>query len=861
MFRRKRKQRDFNSEVEAHIALETDRLKEQGLSDKEAHASARRVFGNVTQAQERFYESGRWRWWDHLRQDVRYGLRQLRRNPGFTAVALLTLALGIGANAAMFSVISAVLLHPLPYPHPDQLVQIWEVNHQFGVDRDVVSAYNFRDWERQIRDFAAMSTYDYHHFSYTGGSLPISFDGLRVTANFFRVLGVQPFLGRNFLHNEDESSANRLAIVSYAAWQDYFGGKPDAIGKQVTLDGEPYTLIGVMPSTFHFPSHGISIWATPAFDLKKLTRGDHGLFAVGRIKPGVTLTAAQSGMDTISHRLALRYPDTNRYSGVRLVSLRQEIVGNVRFALLVLWGAVVLVLLIASANVANLLLSRGVSRRKEFAVRSALGAARSRILTQLLTESILLSVVGGALGLILSHWAVGAISQITVIPRAHTIAVDAQVLGFTALLTVLTGTVLGLAPAFTAFSLDVISSLKESGLSGNGGLTRLRLKNGLVILEIAVTIVLLVGAGLLIRSLYRLGRVDPGFNAKGVLGARMSLPTSKYPTGLDRSTVFKRVVERIAAIPGVKSVGSVNDLPFSGSRTSSSFDIEGWTPPSPQQAPIADYRTVSSGYFKTMGIPLLRGREFTPDDRQSAPDVAIISEALAHKYFSGKDPLGQHLKLHDKVWEIVGIVGDVKLLNLTAKDRPEVYVPYLQAGSPPWMFFAVRGYGQPDSLITSVRKAAQEVVPDEPLYAVGSILERMESSVASRRLSALLLGIFAALAMILAAVGTYGVIAYAAQQRTHEIGIRMALGAERGDVLRMVIGQGLRLALIGVAIGIASAFALTRFLSSLLYGVKPTDPLTFIAVSLILIAVVLGACYIPAQRAAKVDPLIALRYE
>jgi predicted permease len=859
--RRKQREQELDEEINTHLAMASQERIERGENPAEAESNARSEFGNITLVKEVTRDIWGWRLLETLWQDMRYGSRQFRRNQGFTAVAVITLALGIGANTTIFSVINAVLLRPLPYPHPNRLVQIWETNHQFGLDREVVSAYNFIDWQRQSRDFAAMATYDYHHFSYTGGKLPVSLFGLRVSADFFRVLGVHPFLGRDFLRNEDQAGVNRVAILSYAAWQDYFGRNRQIVGTKITLDGEPYTVVGVMSADFRFPSPGIRIWTTPGFDLKKLTRSHAGIFAIGRMKPKVMLVAARTEMDTIAHRLALQYPDTNRYSGILLVPLREEIVGNVRFALLVLWGAVALVLLIASANVANLLLSRGVARQKEFAVRSALGGGRARILAQLLTESVLLAAIGGALGLIISRLGTGAIVQLAAIPRSHDISVNTRVLGFTALLIILTGIIFGLAPAFAAFSVDVISSIKESGSAVRPGLAGSRLRRWLVLGEIAVTLVLLAGAGLLIKSLWMIGRIDPGFNPKGVLAARMSLPGSEYPNGLTRSAVFRRVIERIAAIPGVEEVGGVNDLPFSGSRTSSSFDIQGMTPRSPQEVPEADYRTVSPGYFKAMGIPLLKGREFTQDDQQGTPDVAIINEALARKYWPGGSPLGQHLNLGDKLWEIAGVVGDVKLLDLTAKDRPEIYVPYLQAGSPPWMFFAVLSHADPASLIASVRKAAQDVVPDEPLYGVGAMQDRVEASTASRRLSALLLGIFAALALVLAAVGIYGVIAYAVEQSTHEIGIRMALGAQRGDILRMVVGEGLKLALVGVAIGIAGALALTRSLSSLLYGVKPTDPLTFGGVSLILTGVALLACYIPARRATKVDPMLALRYE
>jgi putative ABC transport system permease protein len=618
-----------------------------------------------------------------------------------------------------------------------------------------------------------------------------------------------------------------------------------------------------MPSNFGLPGSGIEIWLTPAFDLtdKELSRSHHGLFAIGRLKPGIPLAAARSEANTIARRLAQQYPDTNGHSGIVLIPLQEEIVGNTRSALMVLWGAVGLVLLIACANVASLLLSRGVARSKEFAVRSALGASRSRLAAQLLIESILLAAGGGVLGLAFAHWGVGAIVRTAAIPRAQGVTVDARVLGFTALLSILTGIVFGLAPAFASSSTDSNSALKKANGSINAGVGGVRLRSGLVAAEIALSLLLLVGAGLLIKSLWLLGRVNPGFNPKSVLGVRMSLPESKYPNGLGRAAVFKRVIERLAVIPGVESVAGVNDLPFSGSRTSSSFDIEGVPPGSPDEARQADRRDISPGYFRAMRIPLLKGRWFTDGDTAGAPPVAIINDDLARRYWPGRDPIDQRLKLYGKDWEIVGVVGSVKLLDLAKENTPEIYLPYTQSGSPPWIFLAVRSQGEVGSLIASVRSAAREVVSDEPLYDVRTMEERVAASTAPRRLNAWLLGIFAALALILSAVGTYGVVTYSVAQRTHEFGIRMALGAERGDVLKLVLGQGIALTLLGVSVGLAGAAGFTRYLASLLYGVRPNDALTFISVGLLLFAVALLACYIPARRATKVDPMVALRYE
>ena len=859
--RRKRMMEDLDQDIRDFIERETNDNIERGMPPEEARYAALRKFGNAARVKEDTREVWNFVWLEQLWQDMRYGLQQLRRNPGFTGVAALTLALGIGANTAIFSVINAVLLTPLPFPHPDRLVQIWEKDPHIGLDQGVVSPYNFLDWQSQSQDFEAMAAYQHEHFSLTGGPLPVGLSGRRVSADFFRVLNIRPMLGRDFLAHEDRPGAGHVAIISYSTWQDHLHGDPEIVGKAITLDGESYTVIGVMRADFPSSDLGSDVWITPGFELKGLSRSHHGLFAIGRLKPGVTLAAARSEMDTIAKRLAQQYPDTNAQSGILLVPLLEEIVGNTRTALLVLWGAVGLVLLIACANVANLLLSRGIARRREFAVRAALGAARRRLITQLVTESALLASAGGLLGLAAAHWAMGAIVRTAAIPRAHGIALDVGVLAFTAALSILTGAVFGLAPAFASSSLDLNSALKETGGVMEASAVRSRLRGGLVVAEIALSVVLLAGAGLLIKSLWLLGRVSPGFNPKDVLAARLSLPDLKYPQGIERAALFKRVIERLEAIPGVASVGGVNDLPFSGSETSTSFDIEGMPLRSAGEIRLADRRDISPGYFNAMGIPLLKGREFTDQDNGDSPSVIIINQDLARKYWPAGDPLGRRIRLYGNDCEIVGIVGDVKLLDLTAQDKPELYLPSAQSGSPPWMFFAIRSRIGTESLIASVRNAVRDVVPDEPLYGVGTLEERVEASTAPRRLNALLLGVFAALALLLSTIGTYGVIAYSVAQRTRELGIRMALGAERADLLRMVTREGLALAGVGIALGIAAALGLTQFLASLLFSVRPADPLTFVSVSVLLVAVALVSSYIPARRATKVDPMVALRYE
>jgi predicted permease len=854
---------DLSDEIQEHLAEKIEELVASGMSREEATYAARREFGNATLIEERGREVWQWPSLESLIGDIRYALRMLRKNPGFTSVAVLTLALGIGANTAIFSVINAVLLTPLPLPDPDRLVQIWEKNPRIGLDQGVVSPYNFLDWQRQSRDFEAMAALQHEHFSLTGGTLPVGLSGRLVSADFFRVLGAHPILGRDFLPQEDQPGAGHVAIVSYSTWRNHLGGDAGIVGKKITLDGEPYTVIGVMPSSLQFSGFDSDIWTTPGFVLKTdESRNSHYLFAYGRLKAGVTLAAARSEMDTIAGRLAQQYPDSNSHSGVLLVPIQEEIVGgNTQQALLVLWAAVGLVLLIACANVANLLLSRTIGRRREFAVRAALGAGRMRLITQLVTESVLLASAGGLLGLAVAHWAITTIVRTAAIPRRYGIALDMHVLAFTAILSILTGIVFGLAPAFASSAVDLNSALKETIGIAEASAMRSRLRSGLVVGEIALSVVLLAGAGLLIKSLWLLGRVNPGFNPKGVLAARLSLPDSNYPNGPDRDATFKRVIERLASIPGVDSVGGVNDLPFSGSETSTSFDIEGIPPRSPDENRQADRRDISPGYFKSMGIPLLKGREFTDQDDAGSAKVAMINTDFARMYWPDGDPLGQRIKYEDKDWEIVGVVGDVKLLDLSARDKPELYFPFAQSGSPGWMFFAIRSGVGPESLIPSVREAVRDVVPDEALYGVGMLEERIEASIAPRRLSALLLGVFAALALLLSAVGTYGVIAHSVAQRTRELGIRMALGAERADVLLMVARNGLRLACAGVALGVTAALVLTQFLASMLFSVRPADLLTFVSVSVLLVAVALVSSYIPARQATRVDPMVALRYE
>ncbi len=794
-----------------------------------------------------------------LLHDIRYALRLLRKSPGFTAAAVLTLALGMGANTVMFSVLNTVLLRPLPYAHPDRLVQIWETDSRRGEFHGVVSAYNFTDWRSQSQTIAASSTYDYENVVLTGQKEPSRLATLFVTAGFFEVFEAKALKGRTFLPGEDEPGKDHVVVLSYGAWRRHFGEDANIVGKSITLDDAPYTVVGIMPAGFTLPWSGNEAWCLPGFDLKKLSRSHHGLFAVGRLKPSVTFAQAQSEMNTIADRLAREYPGTNGSAGVRLVPLQEEIVGDVRGRLLVLWGAVIAVLLIACANVAGLLLARAVSRQKEVAIRTALGGTRVRLVRQFLTESTLLAIIGGIAGMATALWAgrLVVLSSHGAVPRLRDLQVDGWVIAVAAIGCVVTGLLFGIAPALHALRTDLNSTLKETHASSSQSSRRLWLRSLFVVGELAMALVLLVGAGLLTKTLWRMQHVDPGFEADNVLGARIAVPQSRYPDGHQRAELYQRIVERLAAIPGVESAGATNDLPFSGSRSGSSFDIEG-RPPKPGEVLHADYRTVSPAYMETMHLRLLQGRRFSAHDIQDAPNVAIVNQAFVKKFFPDQDPLGHRVNSHGGFLEIVGVIGDAKLQGLTETPNPELYVPYLQRNPPGWTFLVVRSHTDPATLIRSVRSAVAEVVPDQPLYDLRSMNDRLSVALGPQRFTSLLLVVFAGLALVLA---VYGVIAYTVAQRTHEIGIRMALGATRGDVLRLIFKEGARIAALGLSVGTVIAAITTRFIASLLFGVDAHNPLIFGGVLVALLSLVLIASYVPARRAAKVDPMVALRCE
>jgi len=796
---------------------------------------------------------------DRLHQDLRYAARQLLRSPGFSVVTILVLALGIGANTAVFSVVNAVLLRPLSVPNPDRLVQIWESNASGGRLRDTVSAHNFVDWQRQGESMAAMAVYRYKSLALTTLDGPERMDASLVSSDFFRVFQTKPQLGRTF-SAEDDRAGSHSVVLSYRAWQRHFNSDPQIIGKTITLDGELFTIIGVMPAGFRFPAPGTDLWSTPAFDLNSSGRGSRFLFCAARIRSDATFGQSQAEMSAIAHRLEQQYPGTNHRSGVTLAPLQEELVGSFRRALFLLWGAVSLVLMIGCANVAHLLLARSASRQKELAIRTALGAGRWRLVRQLLTESTMLAVAGGLLGLAITPWGIHLLmaSGGKIVPRSEGIHVDGQVVAFSTGACLLTALLFGLLPAFRASQGDVAAAVKGSA-SGPAAGGAYRLRSFLVISELALSVMLLIGAALLMKSLWQLWQVDPGFNAANVLGMRISVPESQYATSRERATLYLEMTDRIRALPGVDGAAATSGLPFGGSSSNTSFDIDG-LPPVPGESRNSDYRTISSSYFNVMGIPLLKGHSFAEEDnRRETPRVAIINEELLRRYWRGANPVGRRLILHDLSFEIVGVVGNVSHGYLTAASPCEIYVSQYQGNTPPWTFLAIRSRMSPDALIPAVRSVVREVAPAEPIYDVRSMQERLSRSIAPQRFNALALAAFASFAMLLATIGIYGVVAFAVERRTHEIGIRMTVGAQPADVLYLVLSHGLMLGLLGVAIGVGGALALSRIIGSMLYGTAADDLLTYVLVSVTFLVITMFASYVPARRAALLDPLAALR--
>jgi putative ABC transport system permease protein len=798
-----------------------------------------------------------------LLRDLRYGLRRLAGSKGFTLVAVGALALGIGANTAIFSVVNAVLLRPLPYPEPGQLVQLYEARPRQNMARVDVSPHEFLAWADEGRSFQQLAAVDFASFNLTGRGEPERVSGALVTASYFPLFGVAPAHGRAFLAEEDQPGRANVVVLGHDLWRQSFGADPSVVGRAVQLDGVSCTVVGVMPKGFRLPQDA-KLARPIAFDAEDRTRsGNHYLTVYGRLREGVTREAAAAEVAAVAARLEQTFAPATVGHQVTLAPLHEELVGDVRPALLVLLGAVGLVLLIACANLANLLLARAAARRKEVAVRAALGASRWRIVRQLLAESVLLSAAGGALGLLLAVWGVDLLVGLDPagVERVREVTLDAGVLAFTVALSLVTGVVFGLAPALQASKTDFVETLKEGGRS-TGGAARSRLRSALVVSEVALTVVLLVGAGLLVKSFRRLLDVDPGLDPRGVLTLDLSLPSTKYAEGRQVTAFYRELLESAAALPGVEAAGAVSVLPLAGNDNSNFVQIEGRPPLPPGQALRAGRRNATADYFKALRIPFKAGRGFADSDSAEAPRVAVINEAMARAFFAGEDPVGKRLRTGDNSpWvTVVGVVGDVRHRGLDVDVRPEMFFHATQTPSRE-MTVVLRAAGDPLSLVAAARERVRAVDADQPVGNVKTMEARVAESVASRRFAVLLLGLFAVVAAVLAALGLYGVVSYTVAQRTHELGLRLALGARPADVLRLVIRQGMLMTLVGAGLGLVAALALARLMSDLLFGVGAYDPATFALVPLLLVAVAFLACYVPARRATRVDPMVALRHE
>ncbi len=804
-----------------------------------------------------------------LFQDLRYAIRMLLKKPAFTVVAVMTLALGIGANTAIFSVVNAVLLRPLAYKQPGRLVQIWETNPLRGWTVNVVAPANYLDWEKRNNVFEGLAAYrsSFASFYLSADGEPERIKGLVSTGGLFQVLGVEAMLGRTLLPENTWQGNDRVVVLSYGLWKRMFGADPEIIGQTVMLSGIPRTIIGVMPEGFYFPTRETELWVTYGWNPNQIAtvRRPHMLRTIARLKPGVTVEQARAEMDSIMSALEQEYPDTNTKMGAGLGPLQDFIVEDTRPALLIFLAAVGFVLLIACANVANLLLARGAARSKEIAIRTALGARRSRIIRQLLTESLLLSLAGSGLGLLLAEWSKDLLIFLSPgnIPRLDEINLDGRVLFFTLAVAGLTALLFGLAPALQISKPDLTIALKEGGQKVAGSVQSRSARSLLVISEVALSMILVIGAGLMLKSFVRLQQVDPGFKSENVLTFDLALPDAKYGTEQQAKVFYGEALGRIKAIPGVESVGASSALALRGTNWTGDFSIEGRAPD--DYGVEVRHKEITPDYFRAMGIPLERGRYFTEADTAESPLVVIVNSALARSHFKNEDPIGKRIKFEraemESPWHmIIGVVGDEKQIGLGVEVLPEIYEPFEQ--HPRWrMTIAARTANDPTSIIGAVRSEIKAIDKDLPAFNFVTLDEVLHTSLARDRFNMTLLAVFAAVALILSAVGIYGVISYSVTQRTHEIGIRMALGASSGDVLKMVVGQGMTLVLIGVALGLLGAFALTRVMSSLLYGVSATDTTTFVALSLLLSGVAALACYIPARRAMKVDPMVALRYE
>ncbi len=810
-----------------------------------------------------------------LLHDLRFGFRMLRKAPGFTMVAVVVLALGIGANTAIFSVVNAILLRPLPFQDPERLVQVWHVPppKSFpGMARFSVSPANYLDWERQNHVFENTAIYGYRTYSMTGSGEPESVSAIGVSPNFFRVLRIQPSLGRVFLLEENQNGRGRVAVLSQSFWQTHFASDPNIVGRSISLDSLSFTVVGVIPSKSAFPTSSDpksqpQLWTPLAWtDAERAIRGNHNYQVIARLKPGADVKQSQAEMNTISARLEQEYPSDDKGWGATVVPLRDQLVGDVRPALMVLLGAVGFVLLIACANVANLVLVKTLARQKEIAIRTALGASSVRVARQILSEVLLLALTGGALGLACANFGVKLIVAFLAqsLPRTTDITVDGWVLAFTLAVSVLTGVVAGLLPAVRASKTNLNDSLKlglgrtDADSGGN------RTRSVLVISEVALSLVLLIGAGLMIRTLSRLRNVDPGLDPHNVLTVLFALSSTKYDKPVQQIAFYDQLLQRVRSLPGVASAGAIDSLPLENGGSTQPIAVDGHPALAMSEQPEVAVRVVEPGFFETMRIPFFEGRALSSADTADRPSVIVISQSMAKRFWPGENPIGKRLTMSfspEKSREVVGVVGDVKGDGLDVLDPvATLYAPLAQQPTP-YMSLVVRTSSPPNTLVSAVSGAVHEVDRQQPALDVITMDEMVANSLSHQRFNMLLLSAFSGLALLLAVIGIYSVLAYSVRRRMREIGVRMALGAQRGDILRMILGQGTRLALIGAGIGIAAALGLTRLMSSQLFGVTATDPVTFVSVAALIVLVALLACYIPARRATRVDPMIALRYE
>jgi predicted permease len=858
---------DIDEELRVHIELETEANIERGMSPSEARRAALRNFGNPGRIKEVAYQIRGGGMLEAIIQDIRYGSRMLVKHPGFSVMAVLTLALGIGANTAIFSIVNGVLLRPLPYPEPDNLERVF--NQNSSMNRYGISVADFQALEKEYRRIGSVAAFSQRAVTLTGVERPEQIQASFATGEFFKTLGVASAAGRTFLPGEDRPGANRVAVVSHGFWQRRMSADPKAVGQQLTLDGVGYTVIGIMPQGFISPEiTAPDLWPILQPEPPK-RRGPFTLRLITRRNAGVSEQQGREELQKIARQVFRQWSGSSTDANATYVSmpLKQALVGDIGTTLLVLLGAVGCVFLLASVNVANLLLARATTRQQEIAIRAALGAGRLRLLRQLFTESLMLAFLGGATGLLLAVWGVDVLLALSpaTIPRMDQVSVDGWALGFAALGTFLSCLIFGLAPALYSVNPELGDPLKGGGRGSAEVPGRRRLRDLLVVTEFALALPLLVGAGLLINSFMRLQQVDPGFDPKHLLTVQLPLPLQKYPETEQAVNFHREMLRRIQTLPGVQAASIATDLPLQRGDTND-FNLERRPTPPGKSDEVAAFISVSPDYFRTLGIPLLKGRYLSEQDDGEAPPVMVISQGMARRYFPGEDPVGMRLKLGGCTecnWTtIVGVVGDVKNEGLTAEDDSAMYCPFVQESfNIRMMTLALRTEVDPAGLVAAVRSEVNAVDPDLALANIKTMEQLMSDSLGQSRYRGALLGIFAIVALILAAVGIYGVIAYTVNQRTHEIGIRIALGAQKRDILRLVVSQGVVLSLTGVAIGVAGALALTRFLSSLLYGVSNTDPATFISVTLLLFGVALLACLIPARRATRVDPMVALRHE